>query len=184
MGHFIHLHGLRESVWAVINDSVANGPDLSIVSPGCRLQANGYTGLYTPDVELWAVIHAATDVDSGKLSVATGRTATTTDFKKMLKDAICSSNYFEIKPPELARCRYKLPRLAHYNGPLEMNSIVKWLRDTIGVTSFMVHVHFRPFLRRAFEASPDDAHWELSLARLVASESAAPVVHDSLLDIP
>ena len=184
MEHLIQLHRLRKSAWAIINDGVANGAELSIVSPGCRLLSSGYAGLYTPDVELWAVIHAATDVDSSKLSAATGRTATTADLKKMLKDAICSGNYFEIKPAELARGRYKLPRLAHYDGPLDMNSIVKWLRDTISMTPFMVHAHFRPYLRRVYEASPDDIYREFSPTRLSAGESVAPVVNDSLADFP
>ena len=61
---------------------VANGAGPSIIHSGCRLQTDGYAGLYTPDVNLWAVIHTATDVDSKKLSVKTGRTTTTTDLKR------------------------------------------------------------------------------------------------------
>ena len=182
--HFIHLYNLRKSVWAIINKGVANGSDLSIVSPGCRLQTSGYAGLYTPDVDLWAVIHTATDVDSRALSMAAGRTTTAAELKKMFKDAICSGNFFELAPAELAQGKYELPRLAHYDGPLDMNAIVEWLRDSIGMTPFMVHTHFRPFLRRAFESSPDEHHLEFSNARLVANEAAAPPPNDSLADFP
>jgi len=182
--HFIRLYNLRKSVWAIINKGVANGSDLSIVSPGCHLQTSGYAGLYTPDVDLWAVIHTATDVDSRALSMAAGRTTTAAELKKMFKDAICSGNFFELAPAELAQGKYELPRLAHYDGPLDMNAIVEWLRDSIGMTPFMVHTHFRPFLRRAFESSPDEHHLEFSNARLVANEAAAPPPNDSLADFP
>src|SRR5258706_15988151 len=50
--HFIRLYNLRKSVWAIINEGVANGSDLSIVSPRYRLQTSRYPGLDTPDVEL------------------------------------------------------------------------------------------------------------------------------------
>src|SRR5258706_829481 len=40
--HFIRLYNLRTSVRAIINEGIANGSDLSIVSPGCRLQTSGY----------------------------------------------------------------------------------------------------------------------------------------------
>jgi len=101
----------------------------------------------------------------------------------MFKDAICSGNFFEIKPAELANGKYELPRLAHYDGPLDTHAIVEWLRDTIGMTPYMVHAHFRPFLRRAFEISPDDYPREFS-NRLLASESVAPAPNDSLADFP
>src|SRR5258706_540846 len=182
--HFIRRYNLRKSVWAIINEGVPNGWDLSIVSPGCRLQTSGYVGLYTPDVDLWAVIHTATDVDSRALSMAAGRTTTAAELKKMFKDAICSGNFFELAPAELAQGKYELPRLAHYDGPLDMNAIVEWLRDSIGMTPFMVHTHFRPFLRRAFESSPDEHHLEFSNARLVANEAAAPPPNDTLADFP
>lgn len=46
--HFLQLHVLRKSVWTIIDQGVANGSDLSIISPGCRPQTDGYAGLYTP----------------------------------------------------------------------------------------------------------------------------------------
>jgi len=184
MKHFIRLHHLRKNVWTYINKGVANNADVSIVSPGCRLRTGGYAGLYTPDVSLWAVIHTATDVDSNKLSTRTGRTTTAADLKRMFKDAICSGNFFEITPEELANGRYELPRLAHYDGPLEMNSIVEWLRKEIGMTPFMVHAHFRPFLRRSFESSPGDHHLEFSPDRFYPDECMAPDSNDSLPDFP
>src|SRR5258706_14531180 len=182
--HFIRLYNLRKSVWAIINKGVANGSDLSIVSPGCCLQTSGYAGLYTPDVDLWAVIHTATDVDSCALSLAAGRTTTMAELKKMFKDSICSGNFFELAPAELAQGKYELPRLTHYDRPLDMNAIVEWLHDSIGMTHFMVHIHFCPFLRCAFESSPDEHHLEFSNARLVANEATAPPPNDSLADFP
>jgi len=158
MKHFIQLHHLRTSVWAYINEAVANDADVSIVSPGYRLRTGGYAGLHTPDVSLWAVIHTATDVDSNKLSTRTGRTTTAADFKRRFKDAICSWNFFGITPEELANDKYELLCLAHYDGPLDMNSIVEWLRNTIGMTPFMVRAHFCPFFRRSFESSPGEHH--------------------------
>ena len=62
MGCLIQLYHLRKSAWAIINEGVANGAD--IISPGCHLQTDGHAGLYTPDINLWAVIHTATDKDS------------------------------------------------------------------------------------------------------------------------
>ena len=186
MDHFLHLSDLRKSVWTVINDGIANGSDLSITSPGCRLHANGYAGLYTPDIELWAVIHASTNVSSKRLTARAGRTTTTVDLKKMFKDAICSSNFFEIEPSELATGQYQLPRLAHYNGPVDMSSIADWLRNTIGMTPYMVHAHFRPFLRRAHDATrtPGDHHHEFSPDHLQPDESLVPPSDDSLVDFP
>jgi hypothetical protein len=66
--HLLRLHTLRKSVWAIINDGVANNADLSIVSSGRRLQPDGYGGPYTTDVRLWTVIHVATDADPLKVS--------------------------------------------------------------------------------------------------------------------
>ena len=64
-----------------------------------------------------------------------------------------------------------------------MNLIAKWLRNVIDMTPFMVHdAHFRSFLRRAFEISPDDCHREFSPARLSAGESVVPIPNDSLMD--
>jgi hypothetical protein len=61
MNYFVQLHHLRKSVWAIIDEGVANGADLY----------NGeYAGLYTPDVNLQAVIRTATDVDSHKLLIS------------------------------------------------------------------------------------------------------------------
>jgi len=100
-----------------------------------------------PDVSLWAVIHTAMDVDSSKLLTWTRCTTTTADLKMMFKDAICSRNFFEITPEELVNGWYELPHLAHYNGALKMNSIIKWLHKAIGMTPFMVHAHFHPFLQ-------------------------------------
>src|SRR5258706_3614389 len=182
--HFIRLYNLRKSVWAIINKGIANGSDLSIVSPRCHLQTNGYAGLYTPDIDLWAVIHTATDIDSRALSMMTGQTTTVAGLKKMFKDAICSNNFFELAPAELAQGKYELPCLAHYDGPLDMNVIVEWLCDSIGMTPFMVHTHFRPFLRRTFESSLDEHHQEFSNACLLANEAVAPPPNDSLADFP
>jgi len=142
MGHLISLHNLRKSIWATINDGATNCSSLSIISPGCHLHADGYMGLYTPDVQLWAVVHCFSDVNPIKLTARTGWTASSTNSRKMVKDALCSDNYFSITPAEFARGKYQLPRMAHYNGALDMGSIVKWLQDTIGMTSYMVHAHF------------------------------------------
>jgi hypothetical protein len=182
MEHFLQLHNLRKSVWAIVNDGVASGADLSIISPGCRLHNDGYAGLYTPDVQLWATIHALTDVNTSKLSTRTGRTVTITDFRKMVKDTLCSGNYFEITPTELAKGKYELPRVAHYDGPLDMNTIVEWLRTTIGMMPYMVHAHFRPFLRRAFETTEGARHQTFSPTNLLPGEALPPKVNDALAD--
>ena len=75
----------------------------------------------------------------------------------MFKDALCSGNFFETTPM-LAKGQYKLPRLAHYDGGPDMNSSVEWPRNTIGMTPYMVHAHFRPFLRGVFETTPSEHH--------------------------
>ena len=181
MDHFIHLFHLHKSVWVIINAGIASGADLSVISPRCRLHANGIR-VCTPQMS--TVIHAVTDVDSKKLSARARRTTTTADLKKMFKDAICSGNLFEIKPTELANRKYQLPRLAHYDGPVDMGSIVEWLRNSIGMTPYMVHVHFRPFPRRVYETTPTKHHREFSPDHLYPNESVAPVVNDSLTDFP
>jgi hypothetical protein len=157
MTYLLRLDSLRKSVWTIINDGIGRGLDLSIVSPRCRLHSDGYAGLYTPDVELWAFIHTAADVDSAKLTTWTGHTVTTADLKKIIKDALCSDNHFTITPAQLANGTYRLPRLAHYDRTVDMNSVVQWLQDH-GMTPFMVHAHFRPFLRRVYDASAGGAH--------------------------
>src|SRR5258706_16231627 len=118
------------------------------------------------------MIHAATDVDAAKLTAATRRTVTSADLKKMLKDMICSDNHFPMTEPDDGR--FLLPRLAHYDGPLEPIRIAVWLRDIIGMTPFMAHAYFRPFLRRAFEASLAVHHLEFSADHLYPGESVAP----------
>jgi hypothetical protein len=157
---------------------------LSIISPGCRLHAEGYAGLYTPDVQLWAVIHCISNVDPTKLMARTGRTASSTDLKKMVKDTLCSDNYFSISPAELTNGTYKLPRMAHYNGPLDMDTIVKWLRETIGMTSYMVHAYFRPFLLRAFDTPLRARHQPFLLGHFLPGKVVAPRVDDTLVDFP
>ena len=102
MEHFLSLHGLRKGVWSIIDEGVAKNASVAIVSPGCHLDINGYAGLYTPDVQLWAVIHAATNVNSSKLMKNTGGMALAKDLKKMMKDVICSGNFFEITPAKFA----------------------------------------------------------------------------------
>ena len=144
MDHLLQLHNLRKSVWMIINDSVTGSASLSVISPGCCLHTDGYAGLYTPDVQLWSMIHIATDVDSAKLTATTQRTVTSADLKKMLKDVLCSNNHFQMTGPDDSR--FLLPRLAHYDGPLDPIHIATWLRDVVGMTPFMVHAYFRPFL--------------------------------------
>ena len=71
----------------------------------------------------------------------------------MFKDALGRTileQLLEIKPTGLANCKYETPQFAHYDGALDMNSIVEWLRNAIGMTPLRAHDHFRLFLRRAF----------------------------------
>ena len=184
MEHFLSLHGLWKSVWSIIDEGVAKNASVAIVSPGCRLDINGYAGLYTPDVQLWAVIHAATNVDSSKLTKNTGGTASAKDLKKMMKDVICSGNFFEITPAEFARGGYVLPRLAHYDGPLNLTSIGVWLRDRIGMSAYMVHAYFQPYLRRAHDAPIGNRYSVFSLTQLYPNEAVTPTKDDSLPDFP
>jgi hypothetical protein len=178
------MYHLCKSVWAFINEGVVNGADLSIVSPRCRLHDEGYAGLYTPDIQLWAVIHAITNADTSHLTTRTGHTITTADLKKMVKVALCSGNYFQITPAELANGKYKLPHLVHYDGALDMDAIVKWLRTTIGLTPYMVHAHFQPFLHQAFETTKGASHQHFSPTDLLPEESPAPRANESLIDFP
>ncbi len=184
MVHILQMNLLRKSVWSIINDGALKGSDLSIISPGCRLYDQGYAGLLTTDIQLWSIIHTLSDVDPRKLSMASNRTATTPELKKMVKDALCSDNYFKASPTELAEGRFILPRHAPYEGPLEMESIVKFLKDTIGMTAYMAQAHFRPFLRRAFDTSPDDPRQEFSPLILTPGEVVAPLLNEELPDFP
>lgn len=181
MAHLLRLGALRKSVWTIINDGIRHGADFSIASPGCRLHSGGYGGLYTPDVQLWAVIHAATDVDSTKLTATTGRTVTAADLRRAIKDALYSDVHFGITPAELAGGVYKLPRLAHYDGSLDVGNVVQWLRAN-GMTSYMVHAHFRPFLRRVDEVSSGGYRRAFSPDDLLPGESLAPEANEALAD--
>jgi hypothetical protein len=182
MERFMHLHDLCNSMWNVINNGVARSLDQSVVSPGCRLHSDGYMGLYTPDVLLWSVIYTATRANSQKLTAASHHMATRAELKKMIKDAICSGNYFKITHNELVNGEWKLPHLAHYEGPLDMGAIVKWLRDTIGMTPFMVHAHFHPFLCRTFEIQSGEPHIPFSINSLCPGEALAPFHTEALPD--
>jgi hypothetical protein len=68
MNYVVYLHHLRKSVWAIITKG---SPTVLNHFPS-RLHTGGYAGLYTPNINPWAVIHTATDVASHKLSARTG----------------------------------------------------------------------------------------------------------------
>ena len=128
------------------------------------------------------MIHTATDVEPTKITAKTGHTVTSADLKKMFKDAICSGNFFEVSPADLTNGKYQLPRLAHYDRALNMESVVDWLRNTIGMTPYMVHAHFRPFLRRVYETTQGKRHQIFSPDRLYPNEAVAPITNDTLPD--
>jgi hypothetical protein len=157
---------------------------MSIVSPGCRLYDQGYAGLLTTDVQLWSIIHTITDVDPKKLTMASKRTVSTPELRKMVKDALCSGNYFGASPDELAEGQFILPRHAHYDGPLDMDNVIQFLKNTIRMTPYMVHCHFRPFLRRAFGTSPEYPRQKFSASNLFEGEVVAPLLNEELLDFP
>jgi hypothetical protein len=150
MERFLRLHTLRKSVWEIIR--IIKGASVSTVSTGVRFHRGGYSNLYIPDIKLWEVFHTITFTEPSK----TGRTVTTADLRNMAKDAICSGNYFDITPSDLANGTYKLPRIAHHSGAFDMDIIVKWLKNDIGMTPYMVHAHFRPFPRRSFDTIRGD----------------------------
>ena len=183
MEYFLRMSTLRKSVWTIINDGIAQGADLSVVSPGCRLHSKGYGGLYTPDVRLWAVIHAASDVDTLRLSTLTNRTVTTADLRDTFREVIFSGTYFNATPDELACGVYKLPRLAHYDGPLNADRIAQWLKG-IGMTPYMVHAHFRPFFLRVSQSPAKARHQKYSPDVLLPGEALAPPVNEALSDFP
>ena len=184
MKYMIHLSTLRKSVWTIIDEGISDNAGMSIVSPGCRLHGSGYGGLFTPDVQLWAIIHTITDVDTIKLSGWSGRTVTTADLKKMVKDALCSGNYFDITADELAKGVYKLPRLAHYDGALDMDKVVSWLKTTVGMTPYMVHAHFRPFLRRVYDTPAGARLQPFEPGALLPGEAVPPEANEDLIDFP
>ena len=181
--HFLHLNAMRKSAWSIINDGLARRAPLSIVPLGCQLHSAGYGGLYTPDIHIWAFIHAAADVDTAKLTAWTKRTTTNADLRKLLKDALCSSNYFEIKPSEASRGTYQLPHLTHYTGPVDMDSVVKWLQDQ-GVTPYMVHAYFRPYLHRVYNTPRGGTHQVFAPDSLLPGEAVAPPAHEALINFP
>ena len=122
------------------------GTPTPIVSPRwLLLHSKGYGGLYTPDVRLWAVIHAAPDVGTLRLSTLTGHTVTTAYLRDTFKEVIFSGTYFNTTPDELACGVYKLPRLVQNDAPLNAEKVARWLKN-IGMTPYLVHAHLRPFL--------------------------------------
>lgn len=102
----------------------------------------------------------------------------------MVEDILCSANFFDITPAELATGTYKLPRLAHYDGPLETNAIAEWFIGTIVMTPYMVHAHFRPFLRRVFDTTEGAPRQTFSLANLLPFEALSPPTDDTVADFP
>ena len=92
------------------------------------------------------MIHTTTDIEPTKITAKTGHTVTSANLKKMFKDTICLGNFFEVSPANLTNGKYQLPCLTHYDWALSMESVVNWLRNTIGMTPYMVHAHFQPFL--------------------------------------
>ena len=133
---------------------------------------------------LLAVGHTTTDIIAARLTILTGCMVTTADLKGMIREALCSGNYFDITPEELANGVYKLPRLAHYDGALDMEKVVNWLKNTIGVTPYMAHAHFRPFLRRSFETSAGARHRVFSPVDLFPGECLPPPSNEALIDFP
>lgn len=65
-----------------------------------------------------------------------------------------------------------------------MNLIIKWLRDTTGVTPFMARAHFRPFLPRLSDTSPSEHYIEFSPDRFYHSEYVAPGTNNSHTGFP
>ena len=165
MEHLLQLHGLRRilSIVTLVIFPASRSSPLGVVCIPTGMRAS------TPptfNIQLWAVIHAATDVYSAKPTP---------------KDVIYSDNYFNnIEPSD----SYILPRIAHYDGPLDPNSIAAWLRDRLGITPYVARAHFRPFLCRARETSPGEHHQEFSTDQLYLDEAVAPATNDSPEDYP
>jgi hypothetical protein len=188
MSYFIQLNKLHKSVWSFINKGIACFADCLIVPPGCCLWERGYAGFYTPDLEIWAIIHAIRDVNKDKLSQATGCPITIAKLQKMVKDIICSDNYFPCTPNiiDTTSEAYQIPILAHYDGVLSAHSVAEWLQNKVQLSLYMVHTHVCLYLHQAFEAesAPEQAHKILSIHDLSPDKRLAPAQDDHLSDFP
>ena len=63
-----------------------------------------------------------------------------------------------------------------------MNAIADWPRNTVGTTPYMVHAHFRPFLRRVHVSTFAQHHSIFSPDQLFPNESVPPIADETLPD--
>ena len=81
---------------------------------------------------------------------------------------------------------YKLPCLAHYDGPLGTDRVAQWLND-LGMTPYITHTHFLPFLHRISQC-PAEVHHQMhspdGLLPGEALESHRPIISCLTLMVP
>ena len=161
---------------------------LSCVSPGIRLNPQGFAGLDNHDIDTADLIRMWTSGNPRLISKECGQQRDRHDIKNAFHIALTSLNLWSTGIAVLHAWEpsANLRRL-RYVGKLEPAIIAAWLRDEVGLTAHDVSCRFRPFSFRAFDTNattnPRKLHTEL-----VPPETHPKITDDSLpefgVDLP
>ena len=179
----LELADLPRNEWEKITELWATSSDpLSSISPGIRLNPNGFAGLDNHDIDTADFVRMWTSGSLKRISTACGQEKDRSDVKSAFHIALTSPNIWGTKPgvlqtwvptPNLKRLRY--------DGILEPNPIALWLRKEVGLTSFDVQTRFAPFARRAFDTNAS-TNPRAYFTTFVSPEAYPSLADDSLLD--
>ena len=145
-------------------------PLLSI-SPGIRLNPQGFAGLDNHDIDTADLIRMWTSGNTKLISKACGQQKGRHDVKNAFHIALTSPNLWStgvavLHPWEPST---NLKRL-RYIGKLEPATIAAWLRDEVGLHDHDVSCRFKPFSFRAFDTdantNPRKSHTDLVLQEI------------------
>ena len=174
----LELNDLPRNEWEKITHlwSISATP-LSAISPGIRLNPNGFAGLDNADIDTADLIHMWTSGNLKQVSKACGQEKSRSDVKSAFHIAITTPNLWTtgagtlqpwIPSTNLRRLRYV--------GNLDTTTIANWLRNEVGLTFNDVTSRFRPFALRAFEF---DA---VTNPRRAYTDLVSPEIHPGLTD--
>ena len=174
----LELNELPRNEWEKITHlwSISATP-LSAISPGIRLNPNGFAGLDNSDIDTADLIHMWTSGNLRQVSKACGQEKSRSDVKSAFHIAITTPNLWTTGAGTLQPWvpSANLRRL-RYVGNLDTATIADWLRNEVGLTFNDVTSRFRPFALRAFEF---DA---VTNPRKAYTDLVSPEIHPGLTD--
>jgi len=150
---------------------------MSSISPGIRLNPQGFAGLDNHDIDTADLIRMWTSGNLKKISTACGQQKDRPDVKGAFHIAITSPNFWAsgVAVTQPWRPSTSLKRL-RYIGKLEPAIIATWLREEVGLNAYEVASRFQPFSLRAFNT---DA---ATNARKQYTEMVLPEIYPGLSD--